>query len=100
MWGGTHHHLHHNDQHHGVRSGRAKLDLHFLDEDPQLQDAERGHQAAQKPAGVLCAEERPAGLHQGEIRGDLQDAAVRGGDDGLQRDPGAQPAGSGRGGRG
>lgn len=82
-----------------MRSGRAKSHLHLPDEDPQLQDAERGDQAAQKPAGLLRAEERQAGLHQGEIRGDLQDAAVRGGDDGLQRDPGAQPAGSGRGGR-
>lgn len=89
-----------NDQHHGVRRGRAEPDLHFLNEDPQLQDAERRNQAAQKPAGLLRAEERQAGLHQREVRGDLQDAAVRGGDDCLQWDPGAQPAGSGGGGRG
>lgn len=76
-----------------MRRGRTEPHLHLSDEDPQLQDAERRHQAAQKPAGVLCAAERAAGLHQGEIRGDLQDAAVRGGDDSLQRDPGAQPAG-------
>lgn len=82
-----------------MRSGRAKPDLHFLNEDPQLQDAERGHQATQKSSRLLRAEERQAGLHQGEIRGDLQDAAVRGGDDGLQRDSAAQPAGAGLRGR-
>ncbi len=49
---------HSNDQHHGMRSRRAKPHLHFLNEDPQLQDTERGDQAAQKPAGLLCAEER------------------------------------------
>lgn len=83
-----------------MRRGRTEPHLHLLNEDPQLQDAARRHQAAQKPAGVLCAAERPAGLHQGEVRGDLQDAAVRGGHDGLQRDPGAQPTGRGHRGRG
>uniref|UniRef100_A0A8C7WXI3 Immediate early response 5-like n=1 Tax=Oryzias sinensis TaxID=183150 RepID=A0A8C7WXI3_9TELE len=84
-----------DDPPHGVRRGRAKPDLHLPNEDPQLQDAEGGHQAAQEPAGLLRAAERAAALHQGEVRRDLPDAAVRRGPDGVRRDPAAQPAGGG-----
>lgn len=92
-----------DDQHHGVRlrrslrgrrRRRAEPHLHLADEDPQLADAARGHQAAQEPARVLRAAQRAPGLHQGEIRRDLPHAAVRGGDGGVQRDPGAGPAGA------
>lgn len=75
-----------------MRGGRTESDFDLFAENPQLQNAARRHQAAQEPAGLVRAEERQAAVHEREVRRDLQDAAVRGGDDRVQRDPGAGPA--------
>lgn len=76
-----------------MRRRRTEPHLNLIDEDSQLKDAERWYQTAQKPVGLLRAAQRPAGIYQGEIRGDPSDAAVRRSNGSLQRDRRVDPAG-------